>query len=518
MNSGFVFLKLAIGLIGFWICPYAIAHGFGERYDLPVPLWLWVVGAGATIVLTFAVIVLFPQSRALHPEGPRINLFRVWGLRGLAHPITISVIRVLSVTFLLASVLSGFLGVPDPYQNLVPVAVWVVWWVGVAYVCALVGDLWAVLNPFRTLFIWAEKIVNLFTGGKCLSLEKPYPQGLSAWPAVAGLMVFFWAELIWPGGGVPWDLALAITIYAAMTWAGMVVFGRDVWLQNADTFSLVFGVFARFAPLALRSSDRERVRTCVSPACRYRREYCVNGQICLARAGPGDLEWILRPPALGLLDEPRVPASLMVLVITLLATVTFDGILETPLWAHVLERTLSGEVRYVGSVALVMFSMGFLMVFLGFSWLMAYCAQRFGDPQSLGAVPRPDLFHVASTFVMTLVPIAIAYHLAHYLSYLVISGQYLIPRLSDPLGNGWNLLGTRDYQVDISLLGARTAWYLAVAFIVAGHVFAVYIAHLAALRLFGNPRADFFSQLPMMVLMVIYTMVSLWILAQPMVS
>jgi hypothetical protein len=208
----------------------------------------------------------------------------------------------------------------------------------------------------------------------------------------------------------------------------------------------------------------------------------------------------------------------MVLVITLLATVTFDGILETPLWAHVLERTLSGEVRYVGSVALVMFSMGFLMVFLGFSWLMAYCAQRFGDPQSLGAVPRPDLFHVASTFVMTLVPIAIAYHLAHYLSYLVISGQYLIPRLSDPLGNGWNLLGTRDYQVDISLLGARTAWYLAVAFIVAGHVFAVYIAHLAALRLFGNPRAAFFSQLPMMVLMVLYTMVSLWILAQPMVS
>ncbi len=82
MNSGFVFLKLAIGLIGFWICPYAIAHGFGERYDLPVPLWLWVVGAGATIVLTFAVIVLFPQSRALHPEGPRINLFRVWACVG----------------------------------------------------------------------------------------------------------------------------------------------------------------------------------------------------------------------------------------------------------------------------------------------------------------------------------------------------------------------------------------------------------------------------------------------------
>ncbi|GIS90372.1 MAG: hypothetical protein CM1200mP20_04130 [Pseudomonadota bacterium] len=177
------------------------------------------------------------------------------------------------------------------------------------------------------------------------------------------------------------------------------------------------------------------------------------------------------PAAVGLLDEPRVPVSLMVLVVILLATVTFDGLLETPLWAHVLERTLTGEVRYVGSAALIMCSAVFLTVFLASSWLMAYCARRFGGSRSAGTGTGPDVFETAGSFVMTLVPIAIAYHLAHYLSYLVISGQYLIPRLSDPLGKGWNLLGTSDYQVDIGLLGARAAWYLAVAFILAGHVF-----------------------------------------------
>ena len=511
-----VSMKLAAGAVVLGVCPQALAHGLRDRYDLPMPLWLWVIGAGATIIFTFAIIALFFRGYR-PPSAPReIDLFSLPGFRWFAHRVPVGLLRLLAVVLLVATVVSGFLGHADPAHNLAPVMVWVVWWVGIAYVCALVGDLWAVINPFGTLFTWTEKIVAQVTGGRRLSLQKPYPQGLSTWPAVAGLGVFFWAELIWAGGSVPWNLALAVTLYAGVTWAGMVVYGRDIWLQNADPFSLVFGVFARFAPLALRSNDREQIRACPSPACRYRQDHCVNGRFCLARAAPEDLTCILRPPAVGLLDEPQVPASLMVLVVILLATVTFDGILETSLWAHVLERTLSGEVRFVGSAALVMCSVAFLMVFLAFSWLMAYCARRFGGSCSVRT--GPDVLETAGSFVMTLVPIAIAYHLAHYLSYLVISGQYLIPRLSDPLGNGWNLFGTSGYQVDIGLLGAQVAWYLAVAFILAGHVFAVYIAHLAALRLFGNPRAAFFSQIPMMVLMVLYTMLSLWILAQPMVS
>ena len=90
--------------------------------------------------------------------------------------------------------------------------------------------------------------------------------------------------------------------------------------------------------------------------------------------------------------------------------------------------------------------------------------------------------------------------------------------MSDPFGYGWNLFGTADYKVDIGLLSARIAWYLAVTFVVLGHVFAVYLAHVVAGRIFGTGRAAFLSQIPMVVLMVLYTMVSLWILAQPMVA
>ena len=286
--------------------------------------------------------------------------------------------------------------------------------------------------------------------------------------------------------------------------------------KNGDTFSVIFGILARFAPLELRVVDNTGVvSSCAGPACDYKTLECVNGYHCLARVAPGQRQWNLRPPALGLLNDQRVTFSMMILVIVLLATVTFDGLLETRLWTHILDRTLSNEIRWVGSVALVLFSAGFLFIYLFFSGLMCRLAQRYGEKNGIGH-PKSTL-EVASAFVLTLVPIAIAYHLAHYLSYLVITGQYFIPRVSDPFGFGWNLFGTADYKVDIGLLSARMAWYLAVTFVVLGHGFAVYLAHVVAGRVFGMGRVAFLSQIPMVVLMVLYTMVSLWILAQPMV-
>ena len=124
---------------------------------------------------------------------------------------------------------------------------------------------------------------------------------------------------------------------------------------------------------------------------------------------------------------------------------------------------------------------------------------------------------VARYFVLSLVPIAIAYHLAHYYLYLLINGQTIIPLASDPFGFGWDLFGTADYRVNIGIVTAKFVWYLSIAAIVVGHVVAVYLAHVTALRLFGQGRAAMVSQVPMLVLMVGYTMSSLWILAQPLI-
>jgi hypothetical protein len=91
----------------------------------------------------------------------------------------------------------------------------------------------------------------------------------------------------------------------------------------------------------------------------------------------------------------------------------------------------------------------------------------------------------------------------------------MIPILSDPLGIGWDLFGTKLYLIKTGLVTARLMWYVAIAVIVGGHVVAVYLAHTQALRLFPDRVEALRSQTPLVALMIAYTMLSLWILAQP---
>src|SRR6266404_3591173 len=139
-----------------------------------------------------------------------------------------------------------------------------------------------------------------------------------------------------------------------------------------------------------------------------------------------------------------------------------------------------------------------------------------------GRAPTPRCaarsWGIARNFAFTLVPIAIAYHLAHYLVYLLTHGQYIVPLASDPFGYGWNLFGTAGYRVDIAVVGARFAWYAAVTSIVLGHIAAVYLADVRAHQILEVPGAALRSQVPLTALMVAYTFVSLSILAEPIVE
>ena len=254
-----------------------------------------------------------------------------------------------------------------------------------------------------------------------------------------------------------------------------------------------------------------------------------------ARATAEDRQWNLRPPAVGLLSRRPVDVATMALVLLMLCTVTFDGFIETPLWAGILASVASppalqsspgapaGVARgVVATLALVASPLLFLGVYGLFARLMVLAtgAGRWRRPRA----PRPasdatlTANHVARRFVLTLLPIAIAYHVAHYLPFLLLAGQLVIPLASDPFGAGWDLLGTSLYRIDVVIVDARFIWYTAVTAIVIGHVLAVYLAHVTAGRVFGNARRAVRSQFPMALLMVGYTMLSLWILAQPVVE
>jgi hypothetical protein len=485
----------------------AVAHGFGQRYDLPVPFWLWAAAAAAAVALSFAIIGLFVTASPGVRGYWRLNLLRFRLGRFVADARVRLAARSLSVGLLALVLIASLAGDQSPTRNVTPTFIWVAWWVGFAYLSALVGNLWAVVNPWAAVFGWAETLAG------SQRVTRRYPAALGVWPAVALFLAFAWVELIYTGRSIPAQLGRLVGAYSVLTWTAMALFGRATWLRHGDPFATAFGVLARFAPTEIRVTDREACRRCEVP-CAGRDGACLNCGECFDRAVPARREWNVRPFAAGLLNTGDVSPSMVGFVLLLLSTVTFDGFMATSAWAG-LEGALYaalaslGEARLtiIGTLGLLAFPLLFALVYLAFARWMA----GMGDDQlTTGTVAR--------LFVLSLVPIAIAYHLAHYFTYLLIQGQLLIRLASDPLGIGWNLFGTARYRPDIGIVGARFVWYTAVVAIVLGHVLAVYVAHVVALREFRDRRAALRSQVPMLVLMVGYTVVSLWIIAQPIVE
>jgi len=482
----------------------AAAHGFGERFELPLSLSLYLFGAAATVVVSFLIVGLFVRQTGRPSGYPRINLLSYSIGRALVRPRFVLVLKLIVLVLFLLTVAAGFFGNQNPYRNIAPTMVWIIWWVGLAYFSALVGNLWAVVNPWRTAFEGAEYFFERLTGGRGLALRLRYPEALGVWPVCALLLAFSWIELVYPDPAVPLHIAWFAVAYSALTWTGMFLFGAASWLRHGEVFGVVFGLFARFAPTEMRVRDAAVCAHCEA-RCLSPGGDCIDCYDCFRSAGPDQREWALRPFAAGLLDRRPASPSITALVLLLLSIVLFDGFLGTPEWSR-LEGAVGLEPMAIRSIGLAAFWLVFLGAYLAVSVVIRSVTGHRSASQ------------IARSFVYTLIPIAIGYHVAHYLVFLLIQGQYIVPLLSDPFGFGWNLFGSAGYRVDIAIVGARFAWYAAVASVLLGHVIAVYLAHRRAMQVFDLRQTVLRSQVPLTALMVIYTCVSLTILAEPIVE
>jgi hypothetical protein len=201
-----------------------------------------------------------------------------------------------------------------------------------------------------------------------------------------------------------------------------------------------------------------------------------------------------------------------VFVILMLSTLAFDGILATSSWQ---DFTVALEpvwlpmgafgFFFVRTLGLLLLTLTFFLVFIAFMELVIFFGRR-----------SVDLKTTVTSFALTLVPIALVYNAAHNYSYVTVQSQVLIPLLNDPLQKGWHLWpAVANLQPNYALAQASTVWYAQVVLIVLGHVVAVYLSHLRAGERFRTAQRALLSQYPMLLLMVLYTMTSLWILAQP---
>lgn len=483
------------------------AHGFGERYDLPVPLWLYIFGAGSAVALSFAVIGQFLRRAPTRHDYPKLNLLR-WRIgRAIVHPTIVLPARGIAMVLFIVVTFAGLFG--NASENIAPTMVWVIWWVGLAYISALIGNLWTVINPWSTTFDLANWLYRRANPAGELSLKSPYPDQLGIWPGVLLFFAFTWVEIAYSDSPFPSRIAQMILIYSLITWGGMFLYGKDQWIQRGEAFSLAFGFLAKFAPTEIRVTSEETCKVC-SVLCQDLDGQCIGCASCFNTTPAEHRELNLRPYGVGLLRNEDISTSTLAFIVLLLSTVTFDGFTETPLWSDIqitLYRSVP-SITAIDTAGLLAFPLLFLGIYLTFAKLMA---------ETSGRRQRGAEMVFARLFVHSLIPIALAYHLAHYLSFLFIQGQYIIPQASDPFGWGWDLMGTANYDVNIGIINAKFAWFTAVIAIVVGHAVAVYVAHVIALRVLRERGKALLSQIPMLALMVSYTMVSLWIVAQPII-
>lgn len=453
-----------------------LAHGFGIRYDLPVPLAYYMAAGAAVVALSFVLVAVFVRGqegdeftypRIVFPPQSRIG-------RVVNSPVPRIITGSIGVLVLLAIIVTGFFGAPDATDNPADYLLWVYFWAALVPLSALVGNLYALFSPFTAIYDAFRRLVPR---------EEPplrYPGRLGRWPAVAGYFCFAWFELASHQSANPRAVATAATVYTVYTLVMLTLFGRDKWLDNGEVFAVLFSFVGAFAPIAVRTTPQGR-----------------------------ELE--LRPWGVGLLRLTRDGWDTTMFIILLLSSLAFDGIEATPAWAQLtsIAGAMTDALGDAGPI--ILFTLGlaataavFLIVYLVFLAVV----QQLGQG-------RGSFMRSASFLAYTLVPIALVYQTAHFYSYIVIQGQGLIPLLADPLHTGAHLLPTAGYKVSFVLAGAAFVWLLQVVLIVLGHILAVYLAHRRALSLYRPPSLALLSQYPMVVLMVGYTATSLWILAQP---
>lgn len=433
----------------------ASGHGIGSRGDLPIPKNFFLVAAVLAVVISFFVAaVMWQQPRLAAMSQGRVIGRWTTRLASVAIPLG----RTLGLLAFVVVLIAAWGGPTNPSDNIAPVGVYVVFWIILLWVCALVGNVWRALNPWDTIAMYAS--------GRMGPAPEPRPDdrrlATSYWPAAAGLAAFQWLELAHPDPSNPRVLAVAITAYSLLVFAAAARWGR-AWIQTGEGFTVLFTLASAIAPFGRDSSGRR----------------------------------VVRRPFAGLTAVPE-RRGLAAVVVTVIGGTTFDGVSRSRWFVDAFGDVQGWERSAINTAGLVGAILAVAILYLAGIWLVA----RIG---------RGDVRRTAVRFASSLVPIAVAYSVAHYFSLAVFEGQSAWRLLSDPYGQGWNLFGTADHEIDYRVMGTTTIALVQTIAIVIGHIAGVIVAHDRAIEDFGQKRATA-SQIPMLAVMVALTLTGLTLL------
>lgn len=444
-----------------------LAHAFGARYDLPVPLLYFVLGGAAVVIVTFLVVLPTPMTRA--PAATAGD----GGYVEPRNPLTAAV-GMVCFGFLVGCGLVGSQAIPE---NILPTMFWLILWIAVPISCAVVGDWTPWVNPFASIARAADRpgLRRVLLGGP----ELAWPGWLSWWPAVLFFFLTASGELVFNLWATrPAVTAAALLIYAFLTALGSLVFGAEAWLSRGEVFSVLYSTWGRL------------------------------GWFRLGRPGRAGF-------FRGLEQTIEASPARITLVLLMLMSVTFDGLLATPYWKR-LELQLPPDFS-VGSIRYILLAEAAFIALVVAAWsLFGLFSMVVRGVGGLSGSVRG----VLANLLPSLVPIAFGYLVAHNLDYLLVNGQLLIPLVGNPTGRAQWLPApfTDSYVIHRQPIPPWSIWYLQVGLIVIVHMAAVVIAHRHLARRAPDQLRARRSEWPWTTAMVGYTMTSLWLLALPVVK
>jgi hypothetical protein len=462
------------------------AHSFGQSYSLPVPIWLYLYGAAASLIASFVVVGFFVNVKSADANERTVLLDGYTLFRQLHRPSVLASLRAFSVFSLLLCIMTGLFGKDSAYQNFNMTFFWVIFVLGFTYLTALIGNLYALINPWLVITEWIEKI-------KPAAFKKrfTYPENLAYYPALTLYMIFIWIELF--GGSTPFSLALILLAYTLINLAGAWCVGTKTWFQYAEFFAVFFRLIGLMSVIGYRKDAQ------------------------------GSKSLYLRQPFIGLLRKRPEHLSLVIFVMFMLSSTAFDGIKHTVMWISLFWKHLYQLLAPLTGSSMLEHYAFFqkLYAFYQAAGLMLspfiYLAIFFLFVSLAKWVTRSkiSLRLLVMQFSFSLIPIVFVYNITHYYTLILTQGIKIFPLASDPFGLGWNIFDTKHWFAKPQFLDPVVIWHTQVWLILAGHIASVYLAHLVALKVFPTQRLALISQIPMLLLMLCFTTVGLWILSLP---
>lgn len=474
-------VSLLLALCGLAITGEAHAHSFGALYNLPVPFWMYLYGAAAALAVSFLLVAYFVTAEISTQQKPPRDLRHARWVNTLRRLRFMPAMKLVSVFGLLLCLLTGFFGNRNPYLNFNMTFFWIVFVLGFTYLTALFGDLYESINPWKVMTQTLERAFAGFTRGRIA-----YPLALSYWPALAFYMAFICTELF--AHTQPFSLAMLLLIYSVINFFGVWLIGQVAWFRYCEFLSVLMRLMAKMSPLDYAQG---RLR--------------------------------LRAPFAGLLETRAESYSLVVFVLFSLSSTAFDGLRETLPWVHLFWADTFNILTPLLGKPPVYFYAQLRPLYQAYeiTWLLLspflYLAVYLLFIALAKRITRSSLSlrELALRFAFSLLPIALVYNITHYYTLIFTQGVKIISILSDPFGWGWNLFGTAGLFRAPIIPDIGMVWHTQVGLILFGHIVSVYLAHVEALRTFDTPRKATLSQLPMLGLMMLFTSIGLWILAQP---